>query len=93
MRFETAEGKMVESSRNFKLEYKGKDSTKATYSMHNTTLTTLDRQSGDKRAISPGTADKINAKIPELMRISKAILENVIFVHQEDANWPLQPSK
>lgn len=27
------------------------------------------------------------------MGISKAILENVIFVHQEDANWPLKESK
>ena len=24
-----------------------------------------------------------------LMNVSKAILENVIFVHQEDSNWPL----
>jgi len=27
------------------------------------------------------------------MGISKAILDNVIFVHQEDANWPLRESK
>jgi len=25
-----------------------------------------------------------------LMGVSKAILENVIFVHQDEANWPLQ---
>lgn len=24
------------------------------------------------------------------MGVSKAILENVIFVHQDEANWPLQ---
>jgi hypothetical protein len=27
--------------------------------------------------------------VPSLMGVSKAILENVIFVHQEDSNWPL----
>lgn len=27
--------------------------------------------------------------MPSLMGVSKAILENVIFVHQEDSNWPL----
>ncbi|KAF0980018.1 hypothetical protein FDP41_001171 [Naegleria fowleri] len=30
--------------------------------------------------------------IPELMGVSKAILENVIFCHQEDVNWPLSES-
>ncbi|KAF6166423.1 hypothetical protein GIB67_034974, partial [Kingdonia uniflora] len=32
----------------------------------------------------------MDREIPALMGISKAILENVIFVHQNDANWPLQ---
>jgi DNA repair exonuclease SbcCD ATPase subunit len=27
--------------------------------------------------------------VPQLMGVSKAVLENVIFVHQEDSNWPL----
>ena len=31
----------------------------------------------------------INAEVPILMGVSKAILENVVFVHQEDSNWPL----
>ena len=35
----------------------------------------------------------IDKAVPQHMGISKAILENVIFVHQEDANWPLKESK
>ena len=27
--------------------------------------------------------------MPDMMGVSKAILENVVFVHQEDSNWPL----
>ncbi|KAM1350456.1 hypothetical protein COP2_004578 [Malus domestica] len=29
-------------------------------------------------------------EIPALMGVSRAILENVIFMHQDEANWPLQ---
>lgn len=32
----------------------------------------------------------MDREIPALMGVSKAILENVIFVHQDDSNWPLQ---
>ena len=31
----------------------------------------------------------MDREVPALMGVSKAILENVIFVHQDDANWPL----
>tara|TARA_R110002050_G_scaffold37455_2_gene92981 strand:- start:2880 stop:3044 length:165 start_codon:yes stop_codon:yes gene_type:complete len=31
----------------------------------------------------------MNDEIPELMGVSKAVLENVIFCHQEESNWPL----
>jgi DNA repair protein RAD50 len=36
---------------------------------------------------------ELDKQIPELLGVSKAILENVIFVHQEDSNWPLMESK
>jgi DNA repair protein RAD50 len=29
----------------------------------------------------------------EYMGVSKAVLENVIFCHQEDINWPLSDTK
>jgi DNA repair protein RAD50 len=32
----------------------------------------------------------LNAVVPLLTGISAAILDNVVFCHQEDSNWPLQ---
>ncbi len=34
----------------------------------------------------------LDKEIPELMGVSQPILENVIFCHQEDSNWPLADS-
>jgi DNA repair protein RAD50 len=31
----------------------------------------------------------MDVEIPKLMGVSKAVLENVIFCHQEDSYWPL----
>jgi DNA repair protein RAD50 len=31
----------------------------------------------------------MDAEIPTLLGVSKAVLENVIFCHQEDSYWPL----
>ena len=31
----------------------------------------------------------MDAEIPQLLGVSKAVLENVIFCHQEDSYWPL----
>ncbi|ONK59121.1 uncharacterized protein A4U43_C08F3180, partial [Asparagus officinalis] len=32
----------------------------------------------------------MDREIPQVMEVSKAILENVIFVHQDESNWPVQ---
>jgi DNA repair protein RAD50 len=29
----------------------------------------------------------IDKEVPALMGVSKAVLDNVIFVHQDDSNW------
>ena len=34
-------------------------------------------------------AQDCDRRVPELLGVSKAILEHVIFCHQEDSNWPL----
>ena len=35
----------------------------------------------------------MDSEIPQLLGVSKAVLENVIFCHQEDSYWPLaEPS-
>lgn len=31
----------------------------------------------------------MDAEVPRLMGVSTAILDNVIFCHQEESNWPL----
>ena len=36
---------------------------------------------------------ELDKQLPELLGVSKAILENVIFVHQEESNWPLDESR
>ncbi|KAJ2017054.1 DNA repair protein rad50 [Coemansia sp. S680] len=42
----------------------------------------------DKVSISSRCAD-LDAMMPEQLGVSKAVLENVIFCHQEESNWPL----
>lgn len=32
----------------------------------------------------------VDKEVPDLMGVSKPVLENVIFCHQEESNWPLQ---
>eukprot|EP00918_Siedleckia_nematoides_P081880 GHVU01179476.1.p2 GENE.GHVU01179476.1~~GHVU01179476.1.p2 ORF type:complete len:188 (+),score=33.42 GHVU01179476.1:131-694(+) len=42
---------------------------------------------GKKTAISKKCAD-LDSQVPMLMGVGKAILENVIFCHQDDSPWP-----
>ena len=43
---------------------------------------------GEKHSISTRVAE-LDQIIPQYLGVSKAILENVIFCHQEDSLWPL----
>lgn len=61
-----------------KLEYKALDST----------IRTTD-ENGQKVSMTLKCSD-IDRIVPENLGVSSAILENVIFVHQEDSNWPMQ---
>lgn len=72
-------------SRGFKLAQSKQD--KLTFKALHNTITTID--SNNKPVAVESRCNDINATIPYLMGVSKAILENVIFVHQEDSNWPL----
>lgn len=49
---------------------------------------------GERRnAISTKCAE-MDIEVPRLMGVSTAILDNVIFCHQEESNWPLaEPCK
>lgn len=46
---------------------------------------------GESVSVSHGCAD-MDKQMPLLLGVSKAVLENVIFCHQEDSNWPLGDS-
>ena len=84
-------------ARQFALEYKtdkALETGSASFSAVGSTLTCRDSKTGKDRAISLGKSKMDqDGNIPGLMGISKAILENVIFVHQEDSMWPLAESK
>ncbi|KAH9936394.1 AAA domain-containing protein [Fomitopsis serialis] len=55
-------------------------------------LAVADEKKGSRGAISTKCAE-MDAEIPNLLGVSKAVLENVIFCHQEDSYWPLaEPS-
>lgn len=43
----------------------------------------------NRQSLSQRCAD-MDVKVPQAMNVSRAILENVIFCHQEESNWPLQ---
>ncbi|KAF8631077.1 hypothetical protein AX15_002678 [Amanita polypyramis BW_CC] len=46
-----------------------------------------------KRAVISTKCAEMDTEIPQLLGVSKAVLENVIFCHQEDSYWPLsEPS-
>jgi len=74
----------VVCTRSFSLTQKA---TKMEYKAFEAALQTVD-SSGAKQSLSYKCAD-LNRLVPELMGVSPAVLENVIFVHQEDSCWPL----
>jgi len=51
-------------------------------------ILTKNKVTGKPESISYKCAE-VDRLLPSLMGVSKAVLENVIFVHQEDAAWPL----
>eukprot|EP00897_Mesotaenium_endlicherianum_P009253 jgi/Mesen1/8356/ME000463S07798 len=85
LRFKTASGKHVVCVRSFMLTQKA---SKLEYKAIESVLQTVDAASGETKCLSYRCAD-MDREVPALMGVSKAILENVIFVHQDDANWPL----
>ncbi|KAJ6298888.1 hypothetical protein OIU76_019949 [Salix suchowensis] len=86
LRFKTAAAKDVVCIRSFQLTQKA---SKMEYKAIESVLQTINPHTGEKVCLSYRCAD-MDREIPALMGVSKAILENVIFVHQDDANWPLQ---
>ncbi|GAB2295676.1 DNA repair protein rad50 [Dionaea muscipula] len=86
LRFRTPAGKDVVCIRSFQLTQKA---SKMEYKAIDCTLQTIDPRTKEKLSLSYRCAD-MDREIPALMGVSKAILDNVIFVHQDESNWPLQ---
>lgn len=62
-----------------------------TFKTMETTISSMD-ENGTRSHVSKKCAD-VNQQVPLLLGASKAVLENVIFVHQDEANWPLGDPK
>lgn len=83
LKFATPKEKDVLIVRNFQLSCKNKK-----YEFKRLEqLLKSHNSSGEIVTINANCAD-IDKQVPILMHSSKAILENVIFCHQEDTNWP-----
>ncbi|CAG2256237.1 RAD50 [Mytilus edulis] len=70
----------------------------ATQKLKQVSLKTLDgcitrrNAAGEKKSISSKCAE-IDKEMISALGVSKPVLENVIFCHQEEANWPLSEGK
>lgn len=89
LRLNTSLGQPVVVLRSFQLTQK---KTTMQFKTLDSTLQTINRDTGQKQALTYRCAD-IDKLVPSLMGVSKAVLENVIFVHQEESNWPLAEGK
>lgn len=85
LRFTTSTGTPVVVLRSFQLTQK---KTNMQFKTLDSTLQTINKETNAKEAVTYRCAD-IDKMVPSLMGVSKAVLENVIFVHQEESNWPL----
>lgn len=85
LRFVTPSGQEVLGYRTYSLtNVKNK---KATFKSLESILKTTDAKTGEEKSLNNKCAemDKI---LPKLMGVSPAVLENVIFCHQDESLWP-----
>jgi DNA repair protein RAD50 len=89
LRATAASGRPFLVTRNFQLQQQRNKS--ASFKTNESSIKSVDAQ-GNTSNVSKKCSD-INSEVPMLLGVSKAILDNVIFVHQEDASWPLGDPK
>eukprot|EP00949_MAST-11_sp_MAST-11-sp1_P004643 g4643.t1 len=63
-----------------------------TFKQLDSTISKYDRR-GNVNQTETVKTTKMNELVPHLMGISKPVLESVIFVHQDESNWPLGDPK
>lgn len=83
------EGESVTVSRSMKVSQKG---TALKFETQDSTISFNDKNGKRVESISK-RVEETNEFVCEAIGVSKAVLNNVIFCHQEDANWPLDESK
>lgn len=52
-------------------------------------IRTAHPETGERVSLSHKCSE-LDSQLPAMLGISKAILDSVLFCHQEEANWPLQ---
>ncbi|KAJ3042473.1 DNA repair protein rad50 [Rhizophlyctis rosea] len=89
LRFRNVNGREMVITRSMSLTQK---KTTRTMKTIESLLQVLDPETGKKSSLSTRCAE-LDAELPLQLGVSKAILENVIFCHQEESFWPLaEPS-
>ncbi|EAN32440.2 AAA domain protein [Theileria parva strain Muguga] len=90
--FNTHTNETVSASRSYSVTTDKVDPKKLTFKGTENVLNVI-AQDGKKKSLALKTTD-MDMAVPLLMGMSKALLDNVIFCHQDENNWPLDdPSK
>ncbi|KAH8114569.1 AAA domain-containing protein [Phellopilus nigrolimitatus] len=87
LRFTAANGQRMLAVRNLSVTVK--KTAGLTMKTLESILSLADGNPSGKRATISTKCAEIDTEIPHLLGVSKAVLENVIFCHQEDSYWPL----
>ncbi|KAI9168398.1 DNA repair protein rad50 [Blastocladiella emersonii ATCC 22665] len=85
LKFRNTNGKQLVSTRSLQVTQRAKT---ATFKTLEGVLEARDPVTGERATISARCSD-MDAEMIHNLGVSKAILESVIFVHQEESNWPL----
>lgn len=94
LQFTNARGDQYVISRHFQLTIKRAPRGIGLKTEFKTMDQTLKKTSRDGDSSSSSyRCNDLNSLLPEVMRVSKPILNNVIFVHQEESLWPLGDAK
>ncbi|KAK0199473.1 AAA domain-containing protein [Desarmillaria ectypa] len=91
LRFVSASGTRMLAVRDLSVT-KEASSVKTHLSEGNQALVDCNVVKGNKRGVISTKFAELNTEIPQLLGVPKAVLENVIFCHQEDSYWPLAES-
>ena len=88
LRFKNVRGETMVASRSMRLKQNKKS---MSFSAIDGVVTHKDATTGQK-ASQNYKCTEMDKHIPYLLGVSRSVLENVIFCHQEDSNWPLADS-